>query len=197
MAKSRICKIEGCGKGGPISRGWCAMHYRRWYIHGDPHKCGTRPGEPMAFLLKAAAKPLSQECVLWPFAQNGCGYGQIYVDGRGRPAHRVAYEVFHGETVEAHLVVAHEPIRCHNRACINPAHLRVATHSSNSHDRFQDGTHARGERCTNAKLTSVQALEIFKAKGRRGVIASRYGVSEATVTDIRRGKSWGWLTGAG
>ncbi|MEU3447902.1 endonuclease VII domain-containing protein [Streptomyces thermolilacinus] len=31
------CTVEGCGR--PIrvrSRGWCAMHYRRWQRHGDP-----------------------------------------------------------------------------------------------------------------------------------------------------------------
>lgn len=41
MAKShRICSVEGCGKsahrndGG--ARGWCSLHYMRWYRNGDP-----------------------------------------------------------------------------------------------------------------------------------------------------------------
>lgn len=37
MADKPLCKIEGCGKGGKLTRGWCAMHYRRYRVHGDPH----------------------------------------------------------------------------------------------------------------------------------------------------------------
>lgn len=29
-----ICSIEGCAKRAE-KRGWCAMHYRRWRVHGD------------------------------------------------------------------------------------------------------------------------------------------------------------------
>lgn len=38
------CTIEGCDKPVTVkSRGWCAMHYRRWQVHGDtsivlPHR---------------------------------------------------------------------------------------------------------------------------------------------------------------
>lgn len=28
------CSIDGCGKRAE-KRGWCAMHYRRWRVHGD------------------------------------------------------------------------------------------------------------------------------------------------------------------
>lgn len=40
MAK-RICTIEGCEKN-LRARGYCAMHWRRWRIHGDP-SLGGRP----------------------------------------------------------------------------------------------------------------------------------------------------------
>lgn len=29
------CSAEGCGRP-HASRGWCTMHYTRWYINGDP-----------------------------------------------------------------------------------------------------------------------------------------------------------------
>lgn len=35
----RICSVEGCERPAerPTSRrGWCGMHYQRWYKHGDP-----------------------------------------------------------------------------------------------------------------------------------------------------------------
>lgn len=31
----RTCSIDGCEKP-HFGRGWCEMHYRRWYEHGDP-----------------------------------------------------------------------------------------------------------------------------------------------------------------
>lgn len=32
----KICKVDGCEKS-VKARGWCAMHYWRWQVHGDPH----------------------------------------------------------------------------------------------------------------------------------------------------------------
>lgn len=29
------CIVDGCDKGGKITRGMCMMHYTRWYHHGD------------------------------------------------------------------------------------------------------------------------------------------------------------------
>ena len=36
-----LCKIEGCEKTSR-TRGWCAMHYTRWWRHGDPNKLNTQ-----------------------------------------------------------------------------------------------------------------------------------------------------------
>ena len=41
---TRTCSIPGCGKK-HMSRGWCGMHYMRWYSHGDP--LWTRPPKPI------------------------------------------------------------------------------------------------------------------------------------------------------
>ncbi|MQA05296.1 MAG: hypothetical protein GEV07_22090 [Streptosporangiales bacterium] len=32
----RGCDAPGCDATGPIRRGWCAKHYRRWRLYGDP-----------------------------------------------------------------------------------------------------------------------------------------------------------------
>jgi hypothetical protein len=38
-----ICKIEGCGKK-VGARGWCSMHYSRWYYFGTPHHKPAQKG---------------------------------------------------------------------------------------------------------------------------------------------------------
>jgi hypothetical protein len=53
--------------------------------------------------------------------------------------------------------------------------------------------------CKNtAKLSESQVLEIYRrahAGERHHLIAAEFGVNRTTVTDIKRGKSWWWLTG--
>lgn len=29
------CRVDGCARL-PVARGWCLMHYKRWWKHGDP-----------------------------------------------------------------------------------------------------------------------------------------------------------------
>lgn len=42
------CTVPGCGKYGRLTRGWCAMHYRRWHLYGshelperEPARCSV------------------------------------------------------------------------------------------------------------------------------------------------------------
>lgn len=67
-------------------------------------------------------------CWLWTGAlANGYGAAKIPKTRRQAPAHRTVYEHFNGP-VPSHLVMDH---KCRNRACCNPAHLRVTTHREN------------------------------------------------------------------
>ena len=55
----------------------------------------------------------------------------------------------------------------------------------------------RGESHTNSKLTEPFVREIMKAlqaKERAKDIAARYGVSEATVSRIRKSSTWAQIT---
>lgn len=38
-AKGQPCSIDGCPKPA-LARGWCSMHYMRWYTNGDPGPAG-------------------------------------------------------------------------------------------------------------------------------------------------------------
>ncbi len=67
-------------------------------------------------------------CWIWTAAKTGNGYGLFTnEDGRLVVAHRWLYERLYGP-LPARSVVHH---RCHNRACVNPAHLEPITNREN------------------------------------------------------------------
>ena len=74
-------------------------------------------------------------CWLWSNALDNNGYGSIEVVGRRMGAHRASYMAFIGE-IPLDLVVRH---KCDMRACVNPSHLILGTHSDNMLDRARRG----------------------------------------------------------
>jgi hypothetical protein len=66
-------------------------------------------------------------CWNWGASKSKKGYGQFRIGKRVVKAHRVAYELENG-LIPAGMDVDH---RCHNKACVNPAHLRLATNKQN------------------------------------------------------------------
>ena len=70
---------------------------------------------------------LSTGCWLWNRAKNHDGYGQIRIEGIHWRAHRLSYEAFR-EPIPKGLEIDH---LCRVRACVNPEHLEVVTHTEN------------------------------------------------------------------
>lgn len=68
------------------------------------------------------------ECWNWTGWNGHKGYGRIWVDGAGRPAHRVSYELAKGPIPEG-LVIDH---LCRNPGCVNPDHLEPVTQAENN-----------------------------------------------------------------
>ena len=71
------------------------------------------------------------DCWLWTGSITPNGYGQFSVNGRPAYAHRWAY-AHHFGPIPKGMVIDHT---CHNRGCVNPAHLRAATHKQNMENR--------------------------------------------------------------
>lgn len=81
----------------------------------------------------------SGTCWLWTAGKNNRGYGSIRVAGKPCGAHRFAYELLVGPIPEG-LYIDHI---CHNRACVNPAHLRSVTQKQNLENRTGAQTNSR------------------------------------------------------
>lgn len=118
--------------------------------------------------------------------KNEKGYSLIRIDGKTKKLHRHIYEQMYGPIAPG-LIVRH---LCNKPACINPEHLREGTHKENSADAIKAGTNARA-------LNSQKVLEIIKFLPHlnNSKIAEMYGVDPRAISKIRRGESWGHLTG--
>lgn len=119
------------------------------------------------------------------------GYGVVVVGGRDFPAHRLAL-IAAGVSVPLDLEACHY---CHNRACVNPAHLYVASHRQNLLDTVSAGRNnpPAGERHGHAKLTEADVARIRarRATGERlRSLAWTFGVGEPAISRICRGLSW-------
>lgn len=75
--------------------------------------------------LRAKIAVAPSGCWMWQGRKTSNGYGRITVDGKTRPAHRVAYELLRGPIPD--WPDAHLDHLCRTPACVNPAHLEPVT----------------------------------------------------------------------
>ena len=192
------CTIDGCEKK-ILARGWCAAHYKRWRLYGDP----LTVKDPQATPIGAAQKFFeslfeldTRECVIWPFARDRAGYPKITADGTIRNVGNAICRRLYGPPEGDQTDSAHS---CGNgrEGCVNPAHLRWATRAENMADSVRLRKMPRGERHHAAKLTdtAVRGIRTAIAKGQTDVaIAKQIGVTVTAIRLIRIGKTWAWLT---
>lgn len=131
------------------------------------------------------------ECWNWTASTQSKGYGSFGVgQGKTALAHRVAYELVHGNIPDG-LVVRH---RCDNRLCCNPAHLELGTVAENNQDAVERGRNARGERNGRAKLTVEQVREIRRLrnveKKKIKELARLYRMHPQSIARIAKGRYW-------
>lgn len=120
-------------------------------------------------------------CHEWQATLHRDGYGKFFYEGKQTQAHRVAYELFAGDTDGKW--VLH---KCDNRKCVNPDHLFLGNAQENISD-----MDAKGRRGTKAKITEAQAAEIrclLDQRYSQGFIASQYGIDQTTVSRIKLNK---------
>lgn len=131
-------------------------------------------------------------CWIWDAAINGQGYGVMGFGGKRYLAHRLSYEHYNGHLPKRALVCH----RCDVRACVNPEHLFLGTNADNSRDMVEKGRSLKGERNGRARLNRMQA-RVVRERARAGEnlthLSREFGVSRATVRQIREGEIWAHL----
>lgn len=187
------CSFEGCER--PTdSHGLCGPHASRFRRYGDASMGGTARGAAADFMKNVVLKHDADECLAWPFGNNGKGYGVFHENGRVIAAHTYACREAHGARPSSKHEVAHSCGRGHLLCCA-PKHLRWATRKENHADKARHGTLPFGQNNPSNKLTPDQVLAIRDLGGTepQHQIAKRFGVCQMTISNILSGKVWGWL----
>lgn len=158
-------------------------------MEGKPRR--ALPGEPLQYLENVVLPFTSDECLIWPFAQNGVGYGRILFDGVFQSVTRLVCERTHGESPSPEHQAAHTCGKGHT-GCCNPGHLTWKTPVANNGDKLEHGTLVHGERHHATKLTERQVAQIRSLRGVKlqREIAAEFGIARNTVSAIQTGTNW-------
>lgn len=180
------CTIDGCG-GKHKGHGLCDKHLQRFRKYGDPnHTEKTPPGAPLKWLSSMGP---SDECITWPFCRNTSGYAHVWAYGRMVIVSRLVCEQANGKPPSPKHEARHSCGKGHE-ACVNPKHISWSTHVENIQDRRLHGTENIGMRNWKAKLTDEDVLVIRGATERPSELASRYGVSDSCISNVRSRRRW-------
>ena len=187
-----MCQVNSCGKP-PVKKGLCNAHYLRMRRHGDPEGgemmrvIGEFTSPHEAFRARLGDPQFTDDCHEWTGSRETLGYGSVHWGGKHHRASRLSFEVFHRPLEDGEHVLH----SCANPPCVNPRHLRAGGHRDNMQDMAQHGHSRRGEKNPFVKLTEADVLSIRAREGVPSrVVAEEFGVSQVTINEIRRGKTW-------
>ena len=135
-------------------------------------------------------------CWRWTASSAG-GYGLFRFNGKSRRAHRIAWELYHGDAIPEGQLALHT---CDQRACVNPHHIYLGTHKDNTNDTTERGrwNHKKGEDHAASKLTNDDVLSIvarYNAGESGRSIALDYDIGFSAIHRIMSGQTWADVTG--
>jgi hypothetical protein len=132
---------------------------------------------------------------LKPLKYSG-GYQRVAI----RKGRTKIYRLIHRLVLEAFVGPCPDGMECCHGPDHNPSNntlpnLRWGTKKENQADRITNGTHNRGERSKNAKLTDELVREIRAEWARLGFghqakIAAKYGVWPSTISSVLIRRTW-------
>jgi hypothetical protein len=130
---------------------------------------------PMRF-----AVSLKTGCWEWCGELSSNGYGRVWRNNKRIAAHRAYYEQEVGPIPDG-LQLDH---LCRNRRCVNPDHLEPVTRTENQ-------LRARPfAKKAHRKLTAEAVAFIRESNMTQDALAAKFGVSQSTISEARRGITW-------
>lgn len=150
----KICAFDPCDKprDARSRSNWCGGHKAQRCRGKEMTVIPPKMTQSERFWSKVAK---TDTCWNWIGTGNQYGYGMFKTGGRTAPSitsHRFAYEQLIGPIPEGKLL---DHI-CHNKACVNPSHLRPVNPKQNNEN--------RGVVNKNNKSTGVRGVTISRGK---------------------------------
>lgn len=127
------------------------------------------------------------ECLIWPHRRNNFGYGEAYVDGKMRRAHRVMCEIVNGPPPTPGYYAAHS---CGNGhlACVNPKHLSWKTPAENQRDAVLHGRAKSTGRRKTIPDDVVRQIRELRPTHTLAALSERFGIKTETIRKIAKGE---------
>ena len=133
----------------------------------------------------------SDGCWLWVGARSGDGYGTIAVSHHNMVgAHRVAYELQHGQIPEG----SHVLHTCDTPLCMRGDHLFLGDNRANVRDMVEKGRQPKGITHGRAKVTEDDVVAIRRrywvGNETQAELSEVFGVNQTVIGDIVNHRSW-------
>jgi hypothetical protein len=116
-------------------------------------------------------------------------YGRFFIGDGSKPrierAHRASWRLYRGPIPDKQLV-CHS---CDNTLCVNPDHLWLGSHKSNTQDMIAKGRR-KGNKSGRPKLTADQVISIRADSRQQAIIAREYGVWRDVIWRIKTRRTW-------
>ena len=121
-------------------------------------------------------------CLIWQGRCNPKGYGLMSCNRKYQCVHRLIWTEAKGQ-IPDDMHVLH---RCDNRRCVEIGHLFTGSNYDNIVDKMQKDR--SGKKLCIAKVLEIKHLLTGGMSQER--IANMYGVSQGTISHIKRGTKW-------
>ncbi len=186
--RKRKCIVNECERA-VVAKQMCQRHYYQVQRKGHTYKTthGLTLEEALFSQLGIPDNP--DDCWIFSGPIKGNGYGNV----KGQPAHRVMWELIHGEIKRSQpdRFVLHT---CDQKLCCNISHLYRGSHTDNMRDVRERSLKQKGSNHWHTNFTDKDVLEIRRlhATGEYSYqkIAAQYRVGVSAIAAIVHRKTW-------